>query len=71
MTVISILKLSFKRTNTEDHFYIIADEPTEISSKEHRTWESLKRNPAIKMLLSEEVATIAGEIEAKGAGLFL
>ena len=52
------------------HFYIIADEPTEISSKEHRTWESLKRNPAIKMLLSEEVATIAGEIEAKGAGLF-
>lgn len=71
MAVISILKLSYKRNNTDDHFYIIADEPTEISSKEHRTWESLKSNPAIKMIFSEEVATIAGEIEEKGAGIFL
>ncbi len=71
MTLISILKLSFERKSPDDHFYIIADEPTETNSKEHRTWESLRNSPAVKMIFTEDVALIALEIEENKATTFL
>lgn len=71
MTLISILKLKFKKESAENHFYIIADEPINADSREHRTWESLRKNPAIEIRPTDEAALIAVEIEEKKATTFL
>ncbi len=71
-TLMSVLKLTYnKRESKEDNFYIIADEPSEINSKEHRTWESLKQNPAVKLIFTEDSEIVAEEIEKKKAHKFL
>jgi hypothetical protein len=71
MTLISILKLSFEKKSQDDHFYIIADEPVETNSKEHRTWESLRNSPLVKMIFTDEVEIVALKIEEKEATTFL
>jgi hypothetical protein len=70
-SLMSILKLSYERESSDDHFYIIGDEPSEIESKEHRIWENLKQNPAVKLIFTEQSELIANEIEAKKAHKFL
>ena len=67
----SVLKLTYKRERADDHFYIIADEPSDVNSKEHKTWERLKQNPAVQMIYAEQSELIAQEIEEKNAGKFL
>jgi len=69
--LMSILKLTYQRKSEDDHFYVIADEPSEVNSKEHKTWESLKQNPAVKLMYTEQSELIALEIEEKNAGKFL
>lgn len=69
--LMSVLKLTYKRKSDDDHFYIIADEPSDNSSKEHKIWESLKQNPAVKLMYTEQSGLIAQEIEDKQAGKFL
>jgi hypothetical protein len=67
----SILKLTYERKSEEDNFYIIADEPSEIDSKEHRTWENIKQNPAVKLIFTEQSEIVAEKIEDKKAHKFL
>lgn len=69
--LISILQTTYKQPTNSDKFYIIADEPSDINSKEHRTWENLKHNPSISLLFSEESDKVAEEIESKNAKSFL
>jgi len=69
--LMSILKLTYKRKSEDDNFYIIADEPSEMESKEHRTWESLMQNPAVKLIQTEQSDLIAQKIEEKQAHKFL
>jgi hypothetical protein len=69
--LMSILKLTYERKSEEDNFYIIADEPSEIESKEHRTWENLKQNPAVKLMFTDELEFIADEFEKKNSHKFL
>jgi len=51
----SVLKLTYKRERADVHFYIIADEPSDVNSKEHKTWERLKQNPAVQMIYAENL----------------
>ena len=67
----SVLKLTYKRERADVHFYIIADEPSDVNSKEHKTWERLKQNPAVQMIYAKQSELIAEEIEEKTAGKFL
>jgi hypothetical protein len=69
--LMSVLKLTYKRKSQDDNFYIIADEPSAIDSKEHRTWENLKQNPAVKLIFTEQSELIADEIEERKAHKFL
>jgi hypothetical protein len=69
--LMSILKLTYERKSEEDNFYIIADEPSEIDSKEHRTWENIKQNPAVKLIFTEQSEIVAEKIEDKKAHKFL
>lgn len=69
--LMSVLKLTYHRKSTDDHFYIIGDEPSETSSKEHKIWESLKQNPAVRLMYAEQSELIAQEIEEKKAQKFL
>ena len=69
--LMSVLKLTYKRAHTDDHFYIIANEPSDVNSKEHKVWERLKQNPAVQMIYAEQSELIAEEIEEKNAGKFL
>ena len=71
LTLISILNKSYTRESTNDDFYIIGDEPSEIDSKEHRIWEILKNNPAIKLLYPEQAEKVAEKIEEKNSKTFL
>ena len=64
-TLMSILKLTYKRKSEEDNFYIIADEPSEIDSKEHRIWENISQNPAVKLIFTEQSEIVAEKIEEK------
>jgi hypothetical protein len=68
-SLIGILKDKYKRTN--DHFYLIAEEPSNVESKEHKIWEDLSLNPIIKRIFPEEVEKVAIEIEQRNASKFL
>lgn len=69
--LISILKSQYKSSDSIDNFYIIADEPSEIASKEHKIWESLTQNPSITLLDSDMSGIVADEIEKRHAKTFL
>jgi hypothetical protein len=69
--LISILQTTYKQPTNADKFFVIGDEPSEINSKEHRTWENIKQNPSITLLYSEESNKVADVIEEHNAKSFL
>ena len=72
---ISILKTKYQPDKTDknntDKFYIIGDEPSEKNSPQHKIWENLVDNPAIKLMNSENSEQIAKEIIERKATTFL
>ena len=70
-SLISTLNLMYPHRSTGDKFYIIGDEPSDVNSKEHRTWENIKKNNAVSLLYAEQADVIAEEIEEKNATQFL
>jgi len=69
--LISILNLQYKGRKGRDSFYIVGDEPTEVGSKEHKTWENIKLNPAVSLIYSDESDKVADEIESRKARTFI
>lgn len=69
--LISTLNLKFPNRRGEDKFYIIGDEPSDVNSREHRTWENIKNNPVVKLLYAEEADVVAEDIERTNATQFL
>ncbi len=69
--VMSILKKLYTPLKPVDKFYIIGDEPSDVNSKEHRTWENIKKNSAVSLLYAEQADIVAEEIEEKNATQFL
>ena len=70
-SLISTLNLLYTRKSANDKFYIIGDEPSDIESKEHRTWENIMKNNAVSLIYAEEADIIADEIEEKNAIRFI
>ena len=70
LALIPLLKSKYPSTSN-DEFYVIADEPTGVSSREHKLWVNLSQNPSILLLNSDESGKVADEIEEHQAKPFL
>lgn len=69
--LITTLGLRFPDRSGIDKFYIIGDEPSDVNSKEHRIWENIKNNPAVKLLYADQADEVAEVIETTNAKQFL
>lgn len=70
--LISILNLKYPyRKASENKYFVIGDEPVDVSSKEHKTWENIRNNPAIILIPSQQSGLVADKIEETGARTFL
>ncbi|WP_207493783.1 DUF3037 domain-containing protein [Aridibaculum aurantiacum] len=69
--LITTLGLMYQNRKGSDKFYIIGDEPSDINSREHRTWENIKNNPAVTLLYAEQSDVVAEDIERTNASQFL
>jgi hypothetical protein len=70
-SIISLLTYNYPPKEGTNRFFIIGDEPSAVSSKEHAIWEQLYKNPTVSLINSEESGTIASVIEEKEATTFL
>lgn len=70
-TVISLLSFNYPPREGSNRFFIIGDEPSSVSSKEHNIWKQLHKNPTISLIPSERSDEIASVIEEKKATAFL
>jgi len=70
--LISLLNLKYPdRKIKEDKYFVIGDEPIDASSKEHKTWENIRNNPAVTLIHSEQSDLVAEKIEITKAKTFL
>ena len=70
IALISLLSSSYKKDVKNNHFFLIADEPSEIKSPEHKTWDNIQKNPLFKILHSEESEKVAEVVEKTKATKF-
>lgn len=72
---ISFISLISNQQNPTDsrknNFYLIADEPNSSASEEHKTWESIQKNPMFEIVHSEAVNIIAEKVEQSNAKTFI
>lgn len=66
-----ILTAQFGKYKADNQFYLISDEPSAISSKEHQLWEKVRNLMAFTSLHSEEAASVAQKIEEVKATTFI
>lgn len=71
IALISFLKKHYKKDSDLNNFYLIANEPAEVQSQEHKIWETHTKNPFFKLIQSDEVNQIAHKVEETGAKMFL
>lgn len=55
----------------DNSFYLISREPDNVSSKEHKVWESILENQLIRVIDPEESDLVAEQIEERNAKKFL
>lgn len=70
-TLISSLSSKYNKSLHDNYFYLISEEPKEVSSKEHKYWESVRLNDIIKVIDPEESNEVAEIIIDKKASKFL
>jgi hypothetical protein len=66
-----LLSTKYNKDVKKNNFFLIADEPTVITSPEHNTWENIIHNPLFKVVNSEQVNTITETVEKTKAKTFL
>ncbi len=71
LNLIMSLSTDYKKIITENNFYLIADEPSDIASTEHNMWEDAYNSPFFKVINAEEVNIIAEKVEQTNAKKFL
>jgi hypothetical protein len=69
--VSTLLVRSYNRTKEDNNFFLIADEPDEINSKEHHIWEQLKKQQQFVLINSQESDRVASKIYETKAHKFL
>lgn len=70
LVLINTLKRRYDRKK-ENNFFLISDEPEDVSSKKHKLWSALKREKDFKVKDSEEVDEVADIILESKASKFL
>jgi len=70
-TLISSLSSKYNKKLENNKFFIISEEPQQITSKEHILWESIYKNQIIDILNPEQSNEVADLIESKNAKTFL
>lgn len=70
-TLISSLTSRYNKSLKDNNFYLIAEEPKQMASKEHKLWESVHYNELISVINPEESDTVADKIIEKKAAKFL
>lgn len=71
INIIVHLSMKYDRNLKNNNFYLVSDEPLDISSPEHEIWEKLNKEQLFKIVPSEEVYKIVEKIEETGASKFL
>lgn len=71
IALISLLSTNYNKDVKNNNFFLIADEPSEIRSPEHNTWENIIKNPLFKVVNSDQVNTIAEKVDSTNAKTFL
>ena len=66
-----ILENSHNRYGKENNFYVIAQEPESISSKEHQIWEHVHKLQKFKLIHPEESNLVAKKVEETQASMFI
>jgi hypothetical protein len=69
--LISLLSSTYNKEIKKNNFFLIADEPSDIVSAEHKTWESISANPLFKLINTEQIETVTDVIESSNAAKFL
>lgn len=69
--VSSLLVRSLDKAREDNNFFLIADEPVVINSKEHQIWEKLKKQQQFVLINSEESGLVTSKINETKAHKFL
>lgn len=70
ITLITLLSSKYAKDISKNNFYLIANEPLEIKSPEHNTWEYINKNPLFKVVHSEQVNIIVEKVVQTKATTF-
>ncbi len=70
-TLISILSNQYNMQLKDNSFYLIAREPSDIDSDNHKIWESVNNNNFISVIDPEQSDEVADKIIQKEATLFI
>jgi hypothetical protein len=66
-----ILENTHKRYGKDNNFYVIAEEPENISSKAHKIWEQVGKLEKFKLIHPEESAIVVDKVEETSATMFI
>lgn len=69
--VSSLIVRSYGKAKMDNNFFLIADEPNAINSKEHQIWEKLKKQQQFVLINSEESGLVTSKINETKAHKFL
>ncbi|MFT5913826.1 MAG: hypothetical protein ACJAWV_001222 [Flammeovirgaceae bacterium] len=69
--LMSTLSEKFKKPLIDNRFYLFVEEPKEVASEQHEVYDSIQKNPLIKVLHPSEADKVAKEIEQTKATKFL
>jgi hypothetical protein len=69
--VSSLLVRSYGKAKEDNNFFLIADEPSIVNSKEHQIWEKLKKQQQFILINSEESGLVTSKINETKAHKFL
>lgn len=69
--LLSSLSNQYNKSLKDNNFYLISEEPEVIDSREHKLWESVKKNELISVIHPEESDLVAEQVMQKKASKFL
>jgi hypothetical protein len=69
--VSALLAKKYNKEREANNFFLIADEPSDMKSKEHHIWEQLQKQPQFLLIPSDESDRVANKIEETKAQKFL
>jgi hypothetical protein len=71
IALISLLSTYYNMEIKKNKFYLIANEPHEVNSEIHKTWENIIENPLFKVINTDQVNEVAETVDITNASKFL